>query len=422
MKFDIIIVGAGPAGLSCAYFLAKRGFKVLVLERGREVGSKCVFGGRIYSGILKKLLPDFSKNLKIERWICKERISLLSKDSALTLELSLEDSENSFTTYMCNLLNWLENRVEEHGGLVITSAKVDSLMVKEGRIIGVKCGNEEFVSNVVIDAEGVNRLLIEKIREVELKPKHVGVGLKETYKLNRRIINERFNLNDEEGVAWILIGYPTQYIPGGAFLYTNRDTISLGIVFYLDSAMKYGIDVHEVFEKFKQHKIIRSILKDGELIEYSAHLIPTHPEVILNKPYGDGYLVIGDAAGFTIHIGPIIRGVDLAITSAYLASEVVVKAFELDSYNEETLSMYDNLIRRSILLKELKTYSRAVKTLGHERFYRNYINFLTDVVKDYFNIDVESKRLSNLIKEHSKRHDLSLWRIFKDYLNILRVI
>ncbi|MEM4794244.1 MAG: FAD-dependent oxidoreductase, partial [Pyrobaculum sp.] len=86
MKFDVAVVGAGPAGLSAAYKLATAGFRVVVLERGREPGSKELYGGRIYTHLLDKYLPEFRKNAPVDRWVRKERISFLTEEKAVTIE------------------------------------------------------------------------------------------------------------------------------------------------------------------------------------------------------------------------------------------------------------------------------------------------------------------------------------------------
>ena len=109
-KFDVIVVGAGPAGLGAAYMLAKYGFNVLVIERGERVGAKNVFGGRIYSHVFEKVIPEFRKEAPIERWVKKERMTFMTDEDAVTIEFSSKYPEkpyDSFTTYLSTFTKWL---------------------------------------------------------------------------------------------------------------------------------------------------------------------------------------------------------------------------------------------------------------------------------------------------------------------------
>ena len=83
-KFDVIVVGAGPAGIACSYELAKAGVKVLLLERGEYPGSKNVMGGVLYRKMMEEIIPDFHKEAPVERPIVEQRFMMMDKESAVT--------------------------------------------------------------------------------------------------------------------------------------------------------------------------------------------------------------------------------------------------------------------------------------------------------------------------------------------------
>jgi electron transfer flavoprotein-quinone oxidoreductase len=419
-KFDVIIVGGGPSGLGAAYMLAKYGFNILVIERGGRIGSKNIFGGRIYSYAFKKIIDDFEKDAPIERWVRKERLSLMNDTDALTLELSVgNEYNNSFTTYLSTFLRWLAKRVEDLGAFILTGVKVDKLLIEDGKVTGVLADGDRFKANVVIDAEGINPILIRDARfREDWKPHEVAVGVKEVIKLPKNVIEERLNLGDDEGVAQLFIGYPTKYLPGGGFLYTNKETINIGIVVRLDHAIKNRISIYDLAEDFRQHPYIKNIVKGGSVIEYAAHLVPEVPQYNLDKLYGDGLLVVGDAAGFVLNMGFTIRGVDLAFWSGILAAEAVKKAHDEGKYTKETLSVYKTLLKDSFIIKEMQLHSKIPSILSNASLYDNYVKGIIDVLKNIYAIDDNPKKISKLMIDILHKHDLTLIDLMKDLLTV----
>ncbi|WP_243680094.1 FAD-dependent oxidoreductase [Vulcanisaeta souniana] len=316
VRFDVIVVGGGPAGLTAAQQLAsKGGFKVLVIERGKKPGSKNVYGGRIYAHVLDKLYPEYVKEAPVERWVRRERITMMTEDTWTTVDFETMNIEHkSFTAYLTNFVEWLDKKAESAGAIIVSEIPVDSLIIKDGKVVGIRAGNDEVYADVTIVAEGINRLVLERSGLApKLSPEVVALGAKEVIKLSRETINERFNLDEDEGMAWVAAGFPTHYLPGGAFIYTNKDAITLGVVLYLSYGYQLDTPVHDLVEEFRLHPMVKRVTKGGQLLEYSAHLTPVAGiNAAPPKLYGNGYLVAGDAAGFLLHLGIIIRGVDFA--------------------------------------------------------------------------------------------------------------
>ncbi|MBP1450233.1 MAG: FAD-dependent oxidoreductase, partial [Thermoproteus sp.] len=143
-KFDVVVVGAGPAGLAAAYKLASSGFKVLVVERGREPGSKQVYGGRIYAYWLDKYLPEF-KNAPIDRWVRKEKVSFMSDEEVTTVEFEVVKPEKkSFVAPLAAFTSWLGKLATSAGAKIVGEVVVDELLRDEkGKFVGIRSGGDK---------------------------------------------------------------------------------------------------------------------------------------------------------------------------------------------------------------------------------------------------------------------------------------
>ncbi len=420
VRFDVIVVGGGPAGLTAAQQLASKGFKVLVVERGKKPGSKNVYGGRIYAHVLDRLYPEYIKEAPVERWVRRERVTMMTEDSWTTVDFETAKVEHkSFTAYLTNFVEWLNKKAESAGAVVVSEVPIDSLIIKDGKVLGVRAGNDEVYGDVTVIAEGINRLVLERSGLApKLSPEVVALGAKEAIKLSREVINERFNLDEDEGLAWVAAGFPTHYLPGGAFIYTNKEAITLGIVLYLSYGYQLDIPVHDLVEEFRLHPMIKRLIKGGQLLEYSAHLTPVAGiNAAPPKLYGNGYLVVGDAAGFLLHLGIIIRGVDFAMESGRLAAEAITKAHDLGKYDEEALSVYGKLLEDSFIFKELKTFRNAHKVLIEPSLYSDYVRMINNLLKRYFEVDGTPKKLGSTFLDSKGK--LTLIDLAKDAIRLV---
>jgi electron transfer flavoprotein-quinone oxidoreductase len=216
--FDAIVVGAGPAGSTAAYKLAEKGYNVLLIERGRVPGSKNVYGGKIYSHYIKQAYPNYEKEAPIHRWVKKERFSIISGENSVTLEYD-SNRTPSFTTYLSQFTKWAASKAEEAGAVLVTEVTVEKLIRENGEVKGVIAGPDKVYGDIVILAEGANRLVSESAG-IAPPPqfKQYALGIKETIKLDKKRINERFGLDDREGLSWIFLGDFLDGLPDGGFL------------------------------------------------------------------------------------------------------------------------------------------------------------------------------------------------------------
>ncbi len=417
-RFDAVVIGAGPAGSSAAYNLAKNGFKVALLERGRKPGAKSMFGGRVYKAPLEEAMDGLEK-APIHRWVVKERISMVNGEEAVTIEYSGAE-RLSFTTYLTELASWMGDKAVDAGAKLVTEVVVDKLLIEDGVVKGVVSGGEKLYADVVIDCEGVNRLVLENSGLApRLRPRHVALGVKEVLKLSKEDLNRMFGLDDEEGLAWVFMGSVSDGLPGGGFFYTNRDSVSLGLVLYLEEAVeKMGRHVYDMVEDLRISRLFYPFLKDARVMEYSAHLIPADPEAVRPpKLVYNGLLVAGDAAGFLLNLGYTYRGVDLAAYSGYLAAKAVAEAG--GDYSEESLRRYVKYIDESFIGKSLRRFKGVHDLYMNPRLFNEYPVLATRLFSNLYNMEYEPMKLREALKK-ARDGLVSLPRMFLDMLEVYR--
>ncbi|MFR8761907.1 MAG: FAD-dependent oxidoreductase, partial [Megasphaera lornae] len=269
-KFDAIVVGGGLAGSAAALAMARGGLDVMLVERGKFCGAKNTSGGRLYGHSLEKLVPNFAEEAPIERKITQERLSLMTAGGALSFQYESENLHNlkypSYSVLRSKFDKWLADKAEEEGVMVATGLLVDELVVEDGKVIGINCGGEEVDADVVILADGVNSLLAQKLgMKQELAAKDVAVGVKEVIELGEDVINERFGLRNGEGAAWMIAGDPTGGNLGGGFIYTNKTSLSVGIVTTISDIGRVDVSVPDMVERMKNHPSVAPFVKGGKL-------------------------------------------------------------------------------------------------------------------------------------------------------------
>src|SRR4030067_2906786 len=211
LKFDAIVVGAGPAGISAAYVMAKQGMDVAVIERGEYPGSKNLFGGILFTTILNKVIPNFWEEAPVERNVISRKFSVLSEDSGIAFELKSErfnqpPFNNTFTVLRSKFDRWFAEKTESifnENPFIFSGFTVVDFLKDGEKIIGVMTDKEgPMNADVVICAEGANSLLAEKLGlKKKPSPDEMVTGVKEEIALPKEVIEDRFSLSDSSGVA-----------------------------------------------------------------------------------------------------------------------------------------------------------------------------------------------------------------------------
>lgn len=417
-KFDAIVVGAGPAGSACAYTLAKEGKEVLLIERGNTPGSKNVTGGRLYTYALELLDPGIYEEAALERKVTHEQIMMLGPNRGLNIDFhdpSFNQSGQppmSYTVLRANFDEWLAGKAEEKGAVLACGIKVDELIEENGKIVGVIAGEDSIFADVVVAADGVNSFISQRaglIKDINVST--VGVGVKEVIELPAKVIEERFNLrNKEEGAARLILGC-TEGVHGGGFLYTNRESISLGAVFLPEQVASLKKSVHELFQDIKLHPSIYPLIEGGGSIEYGAHLVSEAGyRGIPKKLHRDGFVMIGEAAGFVINTGYSIRGIDLAIVSGIAAARAILNA----QTTEQVGTLYMQELNNTNLLPTMKAVDGYFDVLETDWLYDKLPNLANDLFSHLFSVDGSvPNRLLKDVKNMMNDHELSIWKLMK---------
>ena len=407
-KFDVIIVGAGLAGCTSAYLLAQAGLETLIIERGNFAGAKNMTGGRLYAHSLEKIIPGFADEAPVERCITREKISFLTEDSCVTMDYGAPEDNNpasrSYSVLRSKFDQWFMGKAEEAGAQLIPGVRVEELITRDGKVCGVKAGDEVLEADVVILADGVNSILGESLGMVsQVTPHNCAVGVKELIELTPTQMADRFGCQGKEGTAWLFAGTPSAGYMGGGFLYTNETSVSLGLVFGLHNIEKVGKSVPQMLEDFKNHPSVKPLVEGGTLLEYSAHVVPEGGYKMLPKLAGDGVLIVGDAAGLCLNVGYTVRGMDLAVASGEAAAKAVIQAKQNGDFSEASLGAYKSDLENSFVMKDLQLYKKVPDFIDTTRMYVEYPQMVTGLMKDMFTINGPSTRMRSKLFSQAKK-------------------
>lgn len=412
-KFDVVIIGGGPAGIACALPLAKAGYTTLVIERALRLGGKNLTGGRVYSYALELVEPGLTAKAAMERKVVREQIMMLGDPSGITVDYFNPEPDGStaqsYTVLRAPFDEWFANYAEQQGVVLVDGIKVDSLVEKEGKIVGIQAGDDIVLADIVIAADGVNSLFAEQsgLRK-KLLPTAVGIGVKELIALPAKTIEARFGLKPGEGAARMIIG-GTNGVVGGGFLYTNKESVSLGLVLSPHSVTQQDKKIYDILQDFKMHPALAPLVGDGETIEYGAHMVPEAGwHGVPTTLYRDGFLLIGDAAGFVINSGTTIRGIDLAIVSGVAAAKAIIAA----SGKQAIGPVYMNQLEELNLISTMKAFEAWPEITHNPRMSKTYPALANDIMKLLFTVD----------NNKPERLSKAMWRATRQHVSISEIL
>ena len=420
--FDVAIVGAGPAGISAAYVLAEAGIKVIVLERGEHPGSKNMSGGVLYGHDLAQIIPDYIKRgCPVERNIVESRIWYLSKDGGFSLSyrdriFSTDRQYNAFTVSRAKFDRWYAEQAWRKGALIVPSTVVtDVIRNDKGVITGVVTQRKEgkVRAKITLLADGINSPLAARTGfRAEPKPEQVALAVKEVISLPAELIGERFGVSEHEGVTIEILGEITGGMDGVAFIYTNRNSVSLGIGANLADFATYKLKPYELIENLKQHPMVVPLISGGKPLEYVAHWLAEGGYNAIPKLYGDGYLIAGDSAMLfnTLHR----EGNNLAMASGKLAAEAIIEALRLGDYSERGLRNYGERLAESFVIKDLKKYRRLSRFLyKRKEIFTQLPSLASLATREIITVNGISKKDKEKSILRKIRKELSIPRIFR---------
>ena len=426
---DIIVVGAGPAGSCAAIAAAKAGKRVVLIERGPFPGSKNMYGGVIYPRILDELIPNWFEHAPIQRWVVRRSTMLLSDNGALNIDYRSnawgQAPYNGATAYRPDFDNWLAQQAVAAGAELICSTTVTGLLRDaQGRINGITTDRPDgdLTASVVIACDGVNSFIAKDAGlYASVDASNYTLGVKETLSLPKSVIDERFGVRDNQGVDIEILG-GTSGVNGGGFIYTNLDTIALGVVLKLPKLSAQKKRPEEIIAELKRHPAIAPLIEGAEVIEYSAHVIPEAGLDMMPKMVADGLLVAGDAAALCLAAGIWLEGVNFAMASGMYAGQSAAQAVTTGNTSASSLQSYTKKLNETFVLKDHKKLRKIPHLVLSDRVQHKYPGFVTGIVERMFRVENPDPKpgVRRILREERKKAGISLMDLIRDALTGLK--
>ena len=381
LEADVLIVGAGPAGLACALHLTNLIKKhnetsggsqltaenIYVLEKGREIGAHQLSGAIMNPKALAELVPDFAKTAPLDTPVTDDAALFFTKGSSLRFPITPPPFKNkgNYVVSLSRLAKWLGGLVEKTGVNLFTQFGGAQPIYERDGIAGVitedkgldKNGKPkdnytpgyELRAKVTVLAEGprgsLTKQLVEKKKLDNINPQIYSIGIKELWDLQPGRIRPGYVAHT---LGWPV---PTDMYGGGWIYGLANNRVSIGLVVGLEYADPQ-FDAHEAFQRWKTHPFLRKILEGGKLVRYGAKTIPAGGWYSMPRNYVDGGLIIGDAGSFLD--SQRLKGIHMAIKSGMLAAETILEALKAGDTSAAKLSLFQKKVEDSYIKKELR--------------------------------------------------------------------
>src|SRR6201993_897790 len=380
LEADVLIVGAGPAGLSCALHLANLIKKhngsgatpqlsaenIYVLEKGREIGAHQLSGAIMNPKALAELVPDFHKTAPLDTPVTDSAALVFTEKSSYRIPITPPPFNNAgnFVISLSKLVKWMGGLVESAGVNLFKEFGGAELIYEGDGIAGVitedkgldKNGKPkdnftpgyELRAKVTVLAEGtrgsLTKKLVEKKNLSNLNPQSYGIGIKELWDVQSGRI--------QPGYVAHTLGWPVGMdMYGGGWIYgLSNNRVSIGLVIALEYADPF-FDPHAAFQTWKTHPFVKNLLEGGKLVRYGAKSLPYGGWYAMPRNYVDGGLIVGDSASFLD--SQRLKGIHLAIKSGMLAAEATFEALRSGDASAKTLKLYKEKIDQSYIKEEL---------------------------------------------------------------------
>lgn len=364
------------SGLATAKLLADADIETIVLEKSAQGSAGNFFSGIINKDAYKSIFGEI--DMPIERSISEYRAYLLTEDTSTCIN-HRNKKEDSFSIIRNPFNNYISRITESKGVSVLYKKVVRELIIKDGKVCGIKTDDEEFYSKIVIIAEGVNSLLTKQsgLKVGDFIPREVFLFVEENISFSSELIEERFNLEKGQGIAAKFFTASLFKAPSISFIHTNKNSISLSTGVLLSKSIAQEININQYHERLKQHQAIKPIILDGAITNYNSFIIPAPISTVRQRIYANGCLIVGGAAMMVNLFNWDLSS--LALYSAKCAAETVIMAKKLNDYSEKTLSPYKRAL--SSFMKEQNNPTMLLENEKDNMLENKVLNNLSSLLK-----------------------------------------
>jgi electron-transferring-flavoprotein dehydrogenase len=342
-----------------------------VLEKAEDIGYHTLSGAVMNPRAMAELFPNWlADGCPVESEVKADAVDVLFKGGGkFRLPITPPQFKNhgNYIVSLYQVVRWLKDQAEALGVEVYPGFAASEILYDGDRVVGVrtrdagvaKDGSQkpsfepgmDVKARITVFGDGtrgnLTKGLISKLElDADSNPQIWETGVKEIWE----IPEERGKQMQGQVIHTALHplgldGY------GGGWIYGQKDSkLSIGFVVGLDHR-DTKLDPHALFVQWKQHPALAKLLEGGKVVRYGAKTILGGGWFSLPRLYGDGFVLVGDCAGFVDMAR--LKGIHLSMKSGMLAAEAVSEALEADDTSAAKLARYSELVESSWIKEEL---------------------------------------------------------------------